>query len=205
MEGSNERILPVVDVSGSMDQPISGQVTAMDAAISLGLYISERNVGVFKDQFITFSERPNFVKLVGDLSQRYQSMSKSDWGYNTNIQKVFDLVLNSAKKSSVKEDQMPTKILILSDMEFDACSEDSKDLSMYEMVKEKYAQSGYKLPQIVFWNLSGRVGNVPVTIHSSGTALVSGFSPTILKSLLGGDLSPEKVMLKTIVQDRYDY
>lgn len=218
LEGSNENILPVVDVSGSMEGVhVSGSVTALDVAVSLGLYVSERAGGVFKDQFITFSSRPEMLKLEGNLDQRYDQMVRSDWQMNTNIQAVFELVLSSAVKNKVPVEQMPTKLLILSDMEFDQCVSSEKIKSSYGgvgkvsvsamgMIKDRFESAGYKIPQIIFWNLNGRSGNSPVTYNEAGAALVSGFSPSIVTSILGGEeLTPITVMLKTVMVKRYDF
>lgn len=222
LEGSDENILPVVDVSGSMSGvPVSGSVTALDVAISLGLYTSERMGGVFKDQFITFSGSPQMLKLKGDLSQRYSQMSQSDWGMNTDIGAVFKLILSAAVKGKVPQKEMPTKILILSDMEFDSCittggsgkksgymstGGSAVSVSAMEFIEKEYADAGYKVPQIVFWNLNGRAGNSPVTYNKVGAALVSGFSPSIVKSVLGGEeMTPISIMLKTVMVERYDF
>jgi len=222
LEGSDENILPVVDVSGSMSGvPVSGSVTALDVAISLGLYTSERMGGVFKDQFVTFSGVPQMIKLKGDLSQRYSQMSQSDWGMNTDIGAVFKLILTAAVKGKVPQKEMPTKILILSDMEFDACittggsgkktsymstGGSAVSVSAMEFIEKEYADAGYKVPQIVFWNLNGRAGNSPVTYNKVGAALVSGFSPSIVKSVLGGEeMTPISIMLKTVMVERYDF
>jgi len=222
LEGSDENILPVVDVSGSMSGvAVSGSVTALDVAVSLGLYLSERAGGVFKDQFITFSGVPSLVKLKGSLSQRFDQMSRAEWGMNTDIKAVFKLVLNAAVKNTVPEAEMPTKILILSDMEFDQCitsggsgrkmgyystGGDAVNVSAMEMIEKEYAAAGYKMPQIVFWNLNGRTGNSPVTYNKVGAALVSGFSPSIVKSVLGGEeMTPISIMLKTVMTQRYDF
>lgn len=220
LEGSNESILPIVDVSGSMCQPVAGSkvIQAIDVAISLGLYLSERNNGIFKDQFVTFSGSPQLVELKGDLNQRYTQMSHADWAMNTDIQKVFKLLLKSAVTHKVDQSQMPTKLLILSDMEFDSCvtmnstsagrfaSGSTINVSAMEMIEAEYSAAGYKVPGIIFWNLAGRSGNSPVTYNKVGAALVSGFSPSIVKSVLGGDdLSPIGIMLKTVMIDRYDF
>ena len=186
LEGSDENIMPVVDVSGSMMSVASGSVTALDVAISLGLYVSERMGGVFKDQFMTFSGSPQMLKLSGDLSQRYDQMARGDWGVNTDIGAVFKLILASAVKHKVAQKEMPTKILILSDMEFDACitvggtksgrystGGSAVSVSAMEFIEQEYAAAGYKVPQIVFWNLNGRAGNSPVTYNKVGAALVS--------------------------------
>lgn len=213
LEGSTESILPVVDVSGSMSGvAVSGSVTAMDVSISLGLYTAERANGIFKDTFVTFSSSPKLVKLKGSLSERYAQLSSAEWGMSTNLSAVFDLLLGSAVKHSVPVSEMPTKILILSDMEFDSCITDGTgsrtgvSVSAMEFIEQKYSSAGYTVPQIVFWNLSGRSGNSPVTYNKAGAALVSGFSPSIVKSVLGGDeMTPISVMLKTVMSQRYDF
>lgn len=207
MEGSTDKILPLVDVSGSMMIPVGGNsnLLCMDIAISLGLYISERNEGPFKDTFITFSEKPEVLVLSGDLKQRHIQMERSGWGYNTDLEAVFDLILDQSVKHDIKAEDMPSKILILSDMEFDvADSNYSDNPSAQEMIERKYAEAGYKMPGIAYWNLKSRPGNVPVAAHKSGAALISGFSPAILKSILSGEFtSPQEIMDKTILSERY--
>lgn len=218
LEGSDENILPVVDVSGSMSGvQVSGSVTAMDVSISLGLYTSERMGGVFKDQFVTFSATPALQKVSGTLEQRYAQMARSEWGMNTDIQAVFKLILTAGVKHKVPQSEMPTKLLILSDMEFDACITAGSNggrygggaavsVSAMEMIEKEFAAAGYKVPQIVFWNLNGRAGNSPVTYNKVGAALVSGFSPSIVKSVLGGEeMTPISIMLKTVMVERYDF
>jgi len=202
MEGTTERILPVVDVSGSMGSIVSGSITCLDVAISLGLYISERNEGVFKDSFITFSEKPELQVLSGTLKERYEQMSQADWGMNTNLNLVFNLILNQALKHKVLPEDMPSKILIMSDMEFDQATRQSE--SAIQMIRRQYEESGYSLPQIIFWNIQSRGKNFPVRHDESGTALISGLSPSIVKSVLGGkEMTPVSIMNETINTERY--
>jgi hypothetical protein len=217
MEGANDMILPVVDVSGSMETPAGGNknVTCMNVAISLGLYISERNEGPFKDAFITFSDNPQLQVLSGSLGDRYAKMASSDWGMSTNLEATFKLILNQATKHKLSQGEMPTKILILSDMEFNEAtysrggwySRESKTerySTAQQMIEKMYEDAGYKMPQIVYWNIQSRNGGVPVAFDKQGTALVSGFSPAIMTSLLGGDIeSPQQIMDKTILSERY--
>ena len=216
MEGANDMILPVVDVSGSMSCPAGGSksVTCMDVAISLGLYISERNVGPFKDAFITFSSKPQLQVLSGSLKDRYTQMSDSDWGMSTDLEATFKLILDQATKHKLSQDKMPNKILILSDMEFNAAVSCGGYSSRFkggtwnptaqQMIEQMYSDAGYKVPQIVYWNIQSRNGGVPVAFDTQGTALVSGFSPAIMTSLLGGDIeSPQQIMDKTILSERY--
>jgi hypothetical protein len=197
MEGCNERILPVCDVSGSMmGQP-------MEVSIGLGLYISERNEGPFKDLVLTFSEHPNFHKIEGNtLSEKVFNLGKANWGMNTDLNKAFRVLLDRAIAGKVSQEDMPTKLLIISDMEFDqACGSRTN----FDLIKAAYAESGYEMPGIIFWNVRGRLGNVPVKANTPNTALVSGYSPSILTSILGGkDISPYSVMMETISKPRYN-
>jgi hypothetical protein len=213
LEGANDMILPVVDVSGSMSCSAGGSktVTCMDVAISLGLYISERNEGPFKDAFITFSNSPQLQVLSGSLQDRYAQMSCSDWGMSTNLEATFKLILDQATKHKLSQDEMPNKILILSDMEFNQAVRSSSwrneadwNPTAQQMIEKMYTNAGYKMPQIVYWNIQSRNGGVPVAFDKAGTALVSGFSPAIMTSLLGGDIeSPQQIMDKTILSERY--
>jgi hypothetical protein len=202
MGGTTERILPMVDVSGSMGSIVSGSISCLDVAVSLGLYISERNEGEFKDSFITFSEKPQLEKVSGTLKERYYQMTASDWGMSTNLESVFELILNQAIKHSVSPEDMPSKILIMSDMEFNQASTHSE--SAIQMIRRMYDESGYSLPQVIFWNIQSRNKNFPVRHDESGTALISGLSPSIVKSVLGGkEMTPVSIMNETINSERY--
>ncbi len=205
LEGSVERILPVVDVSGSMCVEVGGNpnLSCMDVAVSLGMYISERNEGSFKDAFITFSNNPQLQYLTGTLSERLRQLRNAEWGMSTDLEAVFNLILNQAKMNNVPESNMPTKILILSDMQFNqATRRDS--LGAQSMIESMYEELGYTKPDIIYWNLNAKGGNFPVEFDKNGTALVSGFSPSILKSLLGGkNMTPESIMMDTVNDERY--
>jgi hypothetical protein len=205
MEGNNERVLPMVDVSESMSSASAGgnaSVSCMDVAISLGLYISERNVGLFKDAFITFTSEPTLQVLSGSLSERFDQI-QGTIGYSTDIEKAFTMLLNKAVENKVAPDQMPTMILILSDMEFDSGS--ICKFSAQEIFEAKYSKAGYIMPKIVYWNIQSRSDkNKPVRFDKQGTALVSGFSPSLLTSLLSGkDLTPISMMNEVIGSERY--
>ena len=215
MEGSNDMILPVVDVSGSKETAAgtNKNVTCMDVAVSLGLYISERNEGPFKNAFITFSQTPELQVLKGNLAERYRQLTNSDWGMNTNLNAVFNLILEHATKFNVAQKDMPTKILILSDMEFDTATspnvygpnKQERNLTAIEMIRERYATANYEMPQIIFWNIQSRGKNVPVSFKEDGTALISGFSPAIMKSLINGKIeSPLQIMDAVILGERYE-
>jgi hypothetical protein len=209
LEGNQERLLPVVDTSGSMNTSVGNNpnLSCIDVSISLGLYISERNEGPFKDAFITFSETPQLQYLKGTLTERYKQLLYSEWGMSTNLQAVFKLILDKAKKHSIPQDEMPTTILILSDMEFNEATNDNgrMDVTAQEMIEASYEESGYKIPKIIYWNIQSRNRNNPVQFDKQGTALISGFNTSILKDVLSGeDLTPESIMLKVINNPRYD-
>jgi hypothetical protein len=205
MENCNERVLPVCDVSGSMQVNATPSISCLDISVSLGLYISERNVGPFKDAFITFSETPQLQYLKGNLKERYDQLSCSDWGMSTDIEAVFDLILNKAVEQKVPESEMPTMILILSDMEFNQAGGDDWNKTAQELFETKYQRHGYNMPKIVYWNMASRNKNIPVKFGEDGTAMISGFSPSILKSILSGDnISPLKIMNNTINSSRYE-
>lgn len=198
MEDCKERILPMCDVSGSMTG------LPMDISISLGIYISERNEGIFKNAFITFTSDPTMQYLNGTLIQRIKQL-KGPVGYNTNFTKAFDMILSKALQNNLTQEEMPTMILAISDMEFDNASISGKSVTAMDAIKIKYENAGYKMPKLVFWNVNGRIGNVPVNSNYKNVALVSGASPSIVKSVLAGkDFTPTGIMLETLNSKRYE-
>lgn len=196
-------ILPMVDVSGSMSCAAngSGSLSCMDVAISLGLYLADKQTGAFKDMFLTFSANPQLQILKGDLNAKLNQLESSDWGMNTDIEKAFVKVLDVAVKGKVPQAEMPKYIMIMSDMEFDACT----DGTAFNTLQSRFEAAGYELPKVVFWNLNARLGNVPVTQDQKNVALISGFSTNVLKSVLAAkNFTPVGVMLETIMSDRYN-
>lgn len=196
LEGSNERMLPVCDVSGSMDG-MDGLPVSI--SIALGIYFSQRNTSVFKDGFITFTEQPKLQLLTGTFTQKCQQFDRGP-AENTNLQKVFELILRKAKENNLPEEQMPTTILIISDMEFDSCKGGQTN---FQAITQLYAQSGYTLPKVVFWNVNGRGLNLPITKNDKAI-LVSGASPSVIKAVLSGKADPMEAMYSVIHTDRYN-
>lgn len=202
-------VLPLVDVSGSMSCPAGGYnsksgTTCMDVAVSLGLYVADKNKGKFKDTFLTFSGTPELLHLKGNIVQKVNQMVSSNWGMNTDLVKAMDKILSTAKNGNVPQEEMPEMLLIMSDMQFDRCAR--FDDSAMKMMARKFEAAGYELPKIVFWNLNA-ADNVPVKYDASNVALISGFSPQIMVSVLGGDtekFTPDAIMRKAIMVPRYD-
>ena len=198
-------VLPLVDVSGSMGVAAgkNSNVTCLTVAVSLGLYLADKNVGKFKDTFLTFSGSPELLHLKGNVVQKCQQMVKSNWDMNTDLVKAMDKILKTAVLGNVPQEEMPEMLLILSDMQFDQCAK--FDDSAMKMINRKFESAGYNVPAIVFWNLRA-ADNVPAKFDQRGVALISGFSPSIMKAVLSGDteqFTPEGIMLKAVMSDRY--
>lgn len=204
--GREENGLCIVDVSGSM----SGQ--PMEAAVSMGAYIAERGHGPFANHFITFSSNPQLIKFKGvDIVDKLQRCARADWGYNTDIEKVFDMLLSVAKSKNTKPEDMPTRLYIFSDMEFDvgfskdgwrshSMTEDKVN-TLLESIAAKWAKEGYELPQVIFWNLDARKDNIPAI--GGRFAYVSGFSMSMIETILSGKDGYD-LMLEKLMSERYN-
>lgn len=195
--------IAVVDVSGSM------YGTPIQMAISLGLYLAERNKGAFKNHFITFSSKPKLEEVIGDnLKYKVSNMSHADWGMSTDINATFDLILNTAVKNNLSQEEIPSRIVIISDMEFDEIEYDyrsylKRDKTNFDFIREKFTEKGYKMPKLVFWNVNSVNDNIPMTMNEDGVQLVSGASPRLFEYILK-DISAYDLMLEVLNQRRYD-
>lgn len=205
------KVLPIIDVSGSMTARANADgksaLSCMDVSVSLGLYLADKNTGPFKDMYMTFSGTPSLEYARGNILEKVRQVVKSHWGYNTNLNKAFEKLLQVAKNGKVASEDMPQYLLILSDMQFDASRDNLSDRAI-DMIRAKYAEAGYEMPKVIFWNLAARYGNNPVNFTESGVAMISGFSPALAKSVLSANLenyTPESVMLKTVLDDRYAF
>ena len=192
-----ENILPMIDTSGSM---FGGP---LEIAISLGMYLAEKNKSEFKDTFLTFSESPEFVRLQGNtVAERMRNIEHANWGMNTDFTKAYDLILQTAITYDVDKSSMPTMLLVLSDMQFD---ESQDDKVHFDDIKDKFNKSGYEMPKLVFWNLNSHSGNQS-TMNEDGVCMVSGFSPSIMKAILScEDFNPMNVMMEALEPIELDY
>lgn len=192
---ATQKGLVVADVSGSMiGDPLF-------VAVSLAIYFAERCEGVFHNKFMTFSSRPQLVEIPeGTLRDKYYSMSREDWGMSTNLGAIFDKILDAAKSCDAPQEELPETLYIISDMEFDSCVR--VDKTLYQYAKESFENAGYKLPNVVFWNVNSRGNNLPVRKNEIGTTLISGLSPVSFSVAVDGK-TPEQVMLDVINSERY--
>lgn len=198
-------MLPVVDLSGSMMAPVQGSITAMDVSISLGTYLANKNTGSFANLVLGFAENPKFIKLSGKSFQLdSQNVRRGQVGYTTNLQAVYDAILNHAVSNAVPQQDMPQYILMISDMEFN--TPHTRDVTNHQAIVQKFKNSGYELPRLVYWNVAARIGNVPVKVNENNAALVSGYSTALLKAVLSNDIesfTPRSVLEKTVNVPRY--
>jgi hypothetical protein len=188
----------IADTSGSMyGRP-------MAVSISLALYFAERNQGAFSNYFMTFSETPKLQKVLGNnIREKILNLSQADWDMSTNLQSVFEVLLNTAVQNQVPSSEMPEVIYIVSDMEFNQACENNKQTN-FERIQTLYKESGYVCPSLVFWNVNAKNFISPITKNDEGTCLVSGCSPVILKTLLQGKvISAYEVMMAVLNSEPY--
>ena len=207
--------MAIVDTSGSMTGSTAS--APINVAISLGLYCAEKAQGPFANHFITFSSNPTFVEVEGvDFCDKVVRMSHADWGGSTNIEAAFDMMLNVAVRNNCSQDEIPQNLIIISDMEFDACAtsgprseerwfygsariEDKKTLM--ETIEKRWAAKGYKMPNLVFWNVDARQNNIPMKVKD-GISFVSGMSPSIFQQIMSGKTAAD-LMYEVLDSERY--
>ncbi len=193
--------LAVVDTSGSMylyDNALPAAV-----AMSLGLYFGEHNTGIFHNHFIEFSARPQLIEIKGKtFAERLEYLCSFDEVADTNVEAVFNLILDAAVRNHVPQEELPETLYLISDMEFNSCVWNAS-MSNFENAKQRFAEYGYKLPQIVFWNVASRNSNQPVTKNEQGVALVSGCTPRLFSMVASGELSPYTAMMEVLQSERY--
>ena len=181
-------------------------IAPIDVAISLGIYCAERAGGPFKDHYISFSSRPQLIKVEGvDFVDKVRRIYRTNLCDNTDLPKVFDMLLDIAKRPNTKREDIPKTIVVISDMEIDAgtgswrggqrWTSESANTEM-EKIREKWARAGFELPRLVYWNVDARQN----TILDSGdnVTFVSGCSPVIFESIITGkngwDLCLDKLL-----------
>ena len=209
----NGNTLVVRDGSGSMTVNVdpNSNMSALEVATALAVYFSERSSGDFKDKFITFSSEPRMIDLKNHntlAAKLRRCYSETDCS-NTNIEKTFDLILQTAINGKMKQEDMPKNVLIISDMEFDNATYSygrygsTVNETLFETIGRKFRDAGYQLPRLVFWNVNSRTGTIPVKENSLGVALVSGFSVNVCKMVLSGELDPYKALIEQLDVERY--
>lgn len=211
-KGNKTNILPMIDVSGSMEEPVTGNTTALEVAISLGYYLAERNEGEFKHYYLTFSQDTQLNKLDPNKSliENYRRLQNDNWGLNTNLDKAFEKILNLCLENQVASKDLPKYLIILSDMNFDkavnettlfsnAVSSCAFNDTIQDHWRKEYEKHGYKLPRIIYWNLVHN-GTFTCTINELDVCELSGFSPSSIVDVLSSvnELTPYNIMLNAV-------
>ena len=200
----------VADGSGSMTCTVdnNSHVTALEVANALAIYFAEHSSGDFKDKYITFSHNPKIVDFskCNNLHDKLQNAMLHNEVADTNIEKVFDLILTTAINGHMHQEDLPKNILIISDMEFNRCAISNNgrpNQTLFNTIAQKYARAGYKMPRLVFWNVNSRTGTIPVKENELGVALVSGFSVNVAKMVMSGKTDPFECLLEALNSERY--
>ena len=201
--------IAVVDTSGSM---VGNEAAApLNVAISLGLYCAEKAKGPFAGNYISFASRPQLIKTEGvDFVDKVQRIYRTNLVDNTNIEAVFGLLLDTAIMNNCSQDEIPENVIIISDMEFDSArgvyrswnrTSNLPQETLMEGIERNWKASGYKMPNLIFWNVDARQNNIPMTVKD-GISFVSGMSPSIFKQIMTGKTAYD-LMYEVLDGERY--
>ena len=208
-EGTNAIV--IADVSGSMTGwGYKSSVAPIDSSIGLAMYFAEHNTGAYHNLFMTFSDTSDIVSLKGEtLAQKVRFINNADWGGSTNLKAAFDRVLDIAIKNHVPQEEMVKSLIVISDMEINACTTSwgrrTDSWSFYDDMAHKYKKHGYDIPNVVFWQVNARNDVFHADKDRKGVQLVSGQSATMFKQLMKCvGMTPMEAMLKVINSERYE-
>uniref|UniRef100_A0A6C0IAR7 DUF2828 family protein n=1 Tax=viral metagenome TaxID=1070528 RepID=A0A6C0IAR7_9ZZZZ len=209
--------LAMIDLSGSMFSASNGSIPAQ-VAISLGIITSQCCKGMFKNKFITFSATPELVSLIPDdlykeyaekgtepsLYTCFKSLINVDFGYNTDFEKSCDMIIKYGKDNNINDEDMPRKLFIFTDMQFDEATTDNSENSnvetLYKTIVKKFKSANYTPPKFIFWNLnSSHKQSFPVNCKTEGTAMISGFSEQLLKIFMTYDEFKPDIIVEEIL------
>lgn len=215
VQGEGDTIC-VLDTSGSMRSRVDGgsKMTCKEVAESLAIYFAERCSGVFQNKIITFSHSPRYMDLTGcdSLESKLKYIQKYSEVSDTNIESTFNLLLNTAIQGRLTQDELPKRVLILSDMGFNfgSCTQTPNE-TLFQTINQKWNKAGYEMPTLIFWNILGEsrwgYGSkaMPVSYNEDFPCLlVSGYNTASLNMVLKGQESPLEGILSVINTERYE-
>lgn len=203
-EVSGQNSVCVVDTSGSMYCPLGNGLTPALISQALGIYFAERCKGIFHNRVITFESKPHVFELKGkSLRDKLIYLQSAPWGASTNMEAVFDLILDTAVKSGAEQKDLPEVIYIISDMEFNYAIR-NPEKTVYENARERFEAKGYKLPAVVFHNVNSWQMQAPVSARTKGAALVSGYGTTAFSQKFDGNMTPKSHMEEVLYGKRYE-
>lgn len=206
-------VLVMADVSGSMYCSMDGHSAPLDSSIGLAIYFAERNHGAFGNIWMDFSSSSGIHELRGEtLAQKISSLSRGHWGASTNLGAAFDNLLKHAINNHATQADMPKSIVIVSDMEIDSADDGRYDtgwgddkVCFHELMERKYADHGYELPSIVYWNVESRHDTFHASADRPGVMLCSGRSAGMFRNVVSAiGMTPYEAMMGTIGDARYE-
>ena len=214
VQGEGDTIC-VLDTSGSMSSTVDSKtrMTCKEVAESLAIYFAERCSGVFQNKIITFSHSPRYMDLTGcdSLESKLKYIQRYGEISDTNIESTFDLLLNTAIQGRLTQDELPKRVLILSDMGFNDASEYAPNETLFQTINQKWNKAGYEMPTLIFWNIQGELrwgyGSkaIPVSYKEDFPCLlVSGYNTASLNMVLKSQESPLEGILSVINTERYE-
>lgn len=189
----------MADVSGSMNG------RPMATSIGLAMYFAERNKGAYHNLFMTFSGRPEFVEVKGEtITEKIRFISRANWQMNTDLEAALLKILDVAIENHCSQEEMPKSLIIISDMEIDRCTGQKHRENFYDYVSRVYEEYGYKVPNVVFWNVNSCHDIFLADKNRKGVQLVSGQSASTFKNLIGCvDKTPIEMMYSVLNSERY--
>lgn len=195
--------MALVDVSGSMTIQ-HNSIAPINIAIALGLYCAEKCSGPYKGHFITFESNPHFIEVEGeDFVEKVKNMYNAPWGGSTNIEKAFDLMLQVAIRNNLSQEDIPKNLIIISDMQIDACVKDfdNNHITSMSTIRKKWKECGYEMPKLVYWNVNARQNTI-LDDAKSNITYVSGSSPVIYEMIMQGK-NGVQMMYEKLNSERY--
>ena len=209
--GASLNALAVVDTSSSM------WGTPVYVATSLGMYCAEKAGGPFAGHYVSFSQNPRLVKVEGvDFCDKVDRIIRTDLCENTDIEKTFDMLLDTAIRNGCSQEDLPQNIIIISDMEFDRArgygrtydwatrtykTNNATPETLMEGIARKWRECGYQMPHLIFWNVDARQNNIPI-LGNGPISYVSGFSPSIFQTIMTGKTGYD-LMMEKLNSERY--
>lgn len=199
--------LAIVDTSGSMTWGIAPGAKPIEVAMALGMYFAERNKGDLKDLFMTFESTPHFVEFKGaTLFDKYENAMRAGWGMSTNLEAAFDLLLDTCIRGNIPQEELPEALVIISDMQINCVSgvDRNNRMTFYECMAERYAEAGYRMPHVIFWNVNAKNPTFHARRSDDGVSLVSGYSPNVFRDVMNNiGSTPYELMMEIIKSERY--
>lgn len=194
---SGKNALVLADVSASM------RGRPMSISVSLALYFAQHNTGLFKDYFLTFTTNSKLVQVLGEtLSEKLRNIEDADWDGSTNIMSAFKAILDAAVRGKSTQEEMPSTLYVISDMEFDEATEENEQTN-FEVAKQMFKEVGYVLPHVVFWNVDSRHDQSPATMYDDNVTLISGSSQSTFRYVVEGK-TPLESMNDILNSERYN-